>query len=74
MKVWIARDGEKDGNNKEPLYLWMEQPEYTEDWIGGKVGWFWDNQGEMLELDQTLYPEIKNGTCVEAEIVLKGEG
>lgn len=70
IKVWVARDGDRDGKNNKSLYMWMKKPEYGEDLLGDEMTWFWDNNGEYIELKISDYPEIKNGECYEAEIVL----
>jgi hypothetical protein len=65
VKIWIARDGEKgDEENGYELWLYETQPRYSE----SKQVYMKDNS--LTHLDWELFPEIKNGECYSAEIVL----
>lgn len=63
MKVWIARDGEQNGNNDFELYFYFTKPELSPD------GTCYD-ASNYFDLPTKSYPKIKNGECYEAEIVL----
>jgi hypothetical protein len=60
MKIYIARDGEQDGENQFELYLHFNKPVWK-DGIG------WDSQ-DYMSLETDSFPEIKNGECYEFEI------
>jgi hypothetical protein len=70
MKLWIARDGSLSSKNNEELWLYAEQPEYdTESEAYGEAEpslSIW----QCFILNPALFPEIKNGECVEAELKL----
>lgn len=66
MKVWIARDGEKNNANDGEVCRFSRKPIWKE-----KAQIWTANKGEYEYLQIEDYPEIKNGECYEAEIVLK---
>jgi hypothetical protein len=65
LKVYIARDLKLDfrGDYQSDLFLFYEKPELEKNY-------FQVNSDSFLELPINLYPEIKNGDCYEAFIVL----
>ena len=63
LKVHIARDGENNGKTDGKLLIHIdgEKPAYADDTF------FSRNPTEI----PNLFPDIKNGECFEAEIVIK---
>jgi hypothetical protein len=64
VKVWVARNGGQDGSNNGALWLYyLNPPKWSEK--------YWKFFGDYnAPLDEDNYPEIKNGECYSAEIVL----
>ena len=60
VKVWVARDKNED------IYLYNGQPDNDD-------GYFADVSGDFFALGCEDFPNIKNGECREAEIVLTGK-
>jgi hypothetical protein len=63
VKCWIARDGKQDGKNDHELYQYDDKPEYDDQYN------CWNGES-YRSIDGDLYPEVKNGECAGAEIVL----
>lgn len=68
-RLYLARDGERDGKNGDELWLYREPPTYE----GACFGESGDGSWTSFPLDPSLFPELPNGEMMEVVLMPVGE-